>query len=197
MLTFAVIVSRIMNVVKNARERFGFTQMELAEKSGLSLRTIQRAETNSSPPKGHTLKSLAAALDLNPAELQGKFVSAVEESDEDIASIQWINIATLGFFAFPLMNILIPYYLWRNKKSNSVVNESGRRIINFQILWTICLYLGLCISPFIDIETPGDMNLILLVLFGGILVNLFVMFRVANQIRKRNFDFLDLIIRVF
>ena len=186
-----------MNAVKIARESFGYTQIELAEKSGLSLRTIQRVETNNTPPKGHTLKSLALALGVNPSELQDQFLSAELDQDDDILAIQWMNVATLGFFILPLGNIFLPYFLWRTKRSQALINESGRRIINFQILWTIGLYIALCISPFINAKFLGQINLILLVLLFGVLINLSVFLSVASKIRNRTFNFLDLDLRVF
>ena len=44
-----------MNIVKNKREQHGYTQDELANKTGLSLRTIQRLESSNKEPKGHSL----------------------------------------------------------------------------------------------------------------------------------------------
>lgn len=49
------------NKVKTLREQKNLTQSELAENSGLSLRTIQRIESGS-VMKGFTLKAVAKAL---------------------------------------------------------------------------------------------------------------------------------------
>ena len=46
------------SIVQHLREEKNLTQTELAEKSGLSLRTIQRTEAGN-VPKGYTLKALA------------------------------------------------------------------------------------------------------------------------------------------
>ena len=47
------------------RKSKGLTQSELAEKSGLSKRTIQRLESGLVTPRGYTLKALSAALDFD------------------------------------------------------------------------------------------------------------------------------------
>ena len=45
------------------------TQEELSEKSKISVRTIQRIEAGTEP-KGHTLRALARALDVEEYSLQ-------------------------------------------------------------------------------------------------------------------------------
>lgn len=55
--------------VKELRKVNGFSQEELAKKSGLSLRTIQRVENGESQPTGETLKRLSNAFDLTLDEL--------------------------------------------------------------------------------------------------------------------------------
>ena len=53
-----------MSELKKIREEKNLTQEELAEKSGLSVRTIQRIEAGTEP-KGYTLKTLASTLDIS------------------------------------------------------------------------------------------------------------------------------------
>ena len=55
--------------IKALRNRRGFSQEELSEKSGLSLRTIQRVENNETASLGNSLKKISNALDVNPEEL--------------------------------------------------------------------------------------------------------------------------------
>ena len=55
--------------IKALRNRRGFSQEELSEKSGLSLRTIQRVENNETALLGNSLKKISNALDVNPEEL--------------------------------------------------------------------------------------------------------------------------------
>ena len=56
------------NKIQLLREKNRHTQKELAEKAGLSLRTIQRIEAGNIP-KGFTLKALAESLNTTPENL--------------------------------------------------------------------------------------------------------------------------------
>jgi len=55
--------------VKDSRIRQGLSQDDLADKSGLSVRTIQRIENGESTPRGYTLKRLSIALQSSPDNL--------------------------------------------------------------------------------------------------------------------------------
>ncbi|TYP75847.1 helix-turn-helix domain-containing protein [Aquimarina intermedia] len=57
-----------MSKLKSKREYLNLTQEELATKSGLLIRTIQRIELGVEP-KGHTLKAVAKALESEVNEL--------------------------------------------------------------------------------------------------------------------------------
>ncbi len=52
--------------IKELRNLKELSQEELSEKSGLSLRTVQRLENGESTPRGDTLKRLADALEISP-----------------------------------------------------------------------------------------------------------------------------------
>jgi transcriptional regulator with XRE-family HTH domain len=62
-------VVKIGAQLKTARERALLTQEELAAKAGLGLPTISRIETGKVEPQFRTIRKLAKALDLDPAEL--------------------------------------------------------------------------------------------------------------------------------
>jgi transcriptional regulator with XRE-family HTH domain len=58
-----------LNKLLKYREKLNLTQEELAEKAGVSTRTIQRIEIGTEP-KGHTLKVLAKALEISEDDLK-------------------------------------------------------------------------------------------------------------------------------
>lgn len=51
--------------IKELRTEFGYTQSELSELSGLSLRSIQRIESNEVNPRSYTLKVLGEVFNEN------------------------------------------------------------------------------------------------------------------------------------
>ncbi len=122
--------------VKELRVRRGFSQEQLADLSGLSLRTIQRVENGETVPRGDTLKRLAVALQVSPDEIFDW--QAIEDNNVLIM----LNLSQFGFLAFPLLGIIIPLALWILKKDTiKNVDEYGKAIINFQITWIIALVL--------------------------------------------------------
>ena len=60
---------KLIQGVKELRRNKGLSQKELAIKSGLSLRTIQRVENGETEPTGETLKRISTVLNLTPNEL--------------------------------------------------------------------------------------------------------------------------------
>ncbi len=123
--------------VKELRNRKGLSQEVLAEESGLSLRTIQRIENNETEPRGDTLKRLAIALDSSPDEIVDWKIQ------EDHNYLTLMSLSALGFLFFPLLGIIIPLTMWIYKKDKlKNVNELGKSILNFQISWTLLLFLN-------------------------------------------------------
>ena len=122
--------------IKDLRNRRGFSQEQLSEESKLSLRTIQRIEKGESIPKGDTLVKLTRALNVTPDDLLDW------EIIEDKGYVQLLNWSSLGFIIQPLLGIIIPLVMWILKRGKiQCVDDTGKKIINFQITWILMLYL--------------------------------------------------------
>ena len=184
-----------MSVIKNIREQSGYTQAKLAELSGLSLRTIQRLEANNKPPKGHTLEVLSKVLDMAPASLQEQFQKKEESKAAATTAIQLINLAVLSFIGIPFGNIILPLILWRKKRSIQLVDEMGRRIINFQIIFSATLVILLCLAPFVNKWLSTKAPIIFIVLLLAYTFNIVMVGIIAMKLRRNDFYFLDLPIR--
>ncbi len=65
-------VVRIGDQVKKARVRALLTQEELAERAGIGTATLNRIEKDRVEPHFRTIRKLAAALGVDPAELLPK-----------------------------------------------------------------------------------------------------------------------------
>ncbi|UBM63404.1 helix-turn-helix domain-containing protein [Candidatus Sulfidibacterium hydrothermale] len=169
--------------IKELRTQKGFSQEALAEKSGLSLRTVQRIENGETFPRGDSLKRMASALDVLPET----FIHTENRQKND-PIITTLQLSQFGFLLFPPLSILIPLWIWIKEKESSVsVENVGKSVLNFQISWNILL-LFLFIFFFISMATrqPGDMltfkqvlSLPFIVLlyiynFGIIIINIFL-----------------------
>jgi transcriptional regulator with XRE-family HTH domain len=143
--------------VKELRKRKGFSQEELTENSGLSLRTIQRIENGETEPTGETLKRISNALNVSPEELIDWTII------EDKGFLKAMNLSALTFILFPLLGILVPLIMWISKKDKlKNINIIGKNIINFEITWTIILFAGFIINS-VMLAKDFDSNEVLLV----------------------------------
>jgi XRE family transcriptional regulator, regulator of sulfur utilization len=125
------------------RKSKSISQELLAENSHISLRTIQRIESGATVPRSFTVKVIAEALGV-PIEQLTLSESGSSEAvlqDKDLEKLRLINLSALAVFLLPLSNIIIPWALWSTHKGSPLVNQMGRKIISFQILWTFATFL--------------------------------------------------------
>ena len=168
--------------VKELRKRNGISQELLAENSGLSLRTVQRIENGETQPTGDSIKRLSSALNVTPNELIDWQII------EDNNILLLLNLSQLGFIAFPLLGILIPLIIWTSKKDKiKDVDYVGKSILNFQISWTLLLFL-MVITIFITTKFELTKNISfadILITFSGMYFLNFVVV-IFNTLRYHN-----------
>ena len=142
--------------LKTLRNRKGFSQEELSEKAGLSLRTIQRIENGETEPRGDSLKRLALAFDVPLDEIVDWTIQ------EDNGFVSSLNLSALSFIIFPLLGILVPLIIWISKKDKiKKVNEVAKNLLNFQITWTMLFFvgfIGVAINFVSPMDMPGDVS---------------------------------------
>ncbi|WP_160138607.1 helix-turn-helix domain-containing protein [Chryseobacterium sp. c4a] len=183
-----------MSKLKAVREQKNLTQEELSEKSKISVRTIQRIEAGTEP-KGHTLRALAQALEVEETSLQDIIIipemndEAKDESipemkkeqqpDINYSLIKIINLSSLLFTLLPPLNILVPLILMFTMKQR---NNLVRQIISVQMIWTVMAPIVFILGIFLKLGRP--FTLILMVVI--VLSNIFIILRNAAEIdRKR------------
>ena len=160
------------------REKQHLTQKELSDKSGVSVRTIQRIESGTAP-KGYTLKSLANALNIKEEDL----LDQITASDEpNLQIIKWINFSSLLFF-IPFANIVLPLLI---AKRTDQVNELTKQIVCLQIVWTAASVVLSGISPFLVGWVGASRQLTLQLIIVSFLVNLFIILRNAAELQRNN-----------
>jgi transcriptional regulator with XRE-family HTH domain len=144
------------NRIKELRSRRGYSQEELAERSGLSLRTIQRIENNETEPRGDTLTRLAAALDVTVEELADWGLV------EDNRFIMAMNLSALSFLFNPVLGVVVPLIVWLFKKDRiKGLNDAARSLLNFQITWALiygAIFLFTAYTITYTIERVGDVS---------------------------------------
>lgn len=119
----------ISRKIAKARKLKGFTQEELADKTNVTVRTIQRIENGESLPRAYTLKSIATALEMDYEDLiQQNSVETNSPIINDKDEKRFLRIFTLANFTYlliPFFHFLTPYYLFKNYRNKSILESSG------------------------------------------------------------------------
>ena len=177
-----------MSKLKSIREFQNLTQEELAEKSGISVRTIQRIETGQ-VPKGYTLKALAKALAIEenrllfdkPEKQDLEYAVEMPINQETVAinftKLKLINLSSLPFIVIPPLNIIIPLFLMYKMKQR---NHLAKQLISIQIIWTIAAPIVFMLGIFLKLG--NQFTLLTMVLI--VLSNVYIIIRNAVEIDK-------------
>lgn len=192
-----------MSELKKIREKQNLTQEELAEKSGLSVRTIQRIEAGTEP-KGYTLKTLASSLDVSEKDLLTQIIPTEEsivenpiveepvlpienETIENLTLIKIINLSSLPLCWFPIANFLPPLLIMLISKQKSPL---VKQIISLQIILAV---IAPIIFMLVVILKLGKAS-VMVTMIALTLMNIFIILRNAYQLDKKqslyyNLDF--------
>lgn len=164
---------KIGQEIKKLRLDKGMTQEELAERTNLSVRTIQRIENGEVDPRAYTLQTIASAL-----EIEFEVLNNIREDEYDpvIARqrafwLPMLHLSGLFVFLFP------PLIIWLAKKDQiEEIKDHGVDVINFQLsMWLILIPCG--IFAFLLITIP-------VIIFVGIYSMIIILMntiRVANN----------------
>lgn len=176
-----------MSKLKQLREQKNITQEELSEKSGISVRTIQRIESGIDP-KGHTLKTLSRTLGILendlldlPAEIepiteeQPKILQS--ENTVDFAKVKLVNLSSILFIVLPPLNIIVPLVLSHILKQR---NPLTKQIVSLQILWTILAPVFFMFGIFLKLGR----SFTIVLLFVIALSNIYLILRNSAEIDR-------------
>ncbi|MFC3415116.1 helix-turn-helix domain-containing protein [Algoriphagus hitonicola] len=127
--------NKIGQQLKALRLQSGFSQEELAEQAGVSLRTVQRFENAETTPRGDTVKRLFQIFGKSPEEV-------LDWSKEEHQGFLYTLILSGLLFLFsPILGLVIPLVLWLNRRNKVVeVDYLGKKLINFQLTLLIPYY---------------------------------------------------------
>lgn len=183
-----------MSQLKKIRESQNLTQEELAEKSGLSVRTIQRIEAGTEP-KGYTLKTLATSLDISEKELLNPVIleDKIDESNidekpnlipenidlENKTLVKIINLSTLPVAWFPVVNFLPPLILMLVFKQKS---KLVKQIVSLQIFMAIISPIIFLLIAFLKLAQQSALITIVLLT----LANVYIILRNTYELDKFN-----------
>ena len=176
-----------MSKLKTIREQQNFTQEEISEKSGISVRTIQRIESGKDP-KGYTLRILAQTLGIEEDEL---ITSITTEAVNTVnIKIKLINLSSLPFTILPIVNIIVPIlliYVWKIK------NPLTKQIVSLQVMWTIIAPIIFLLGVFLKLGNQFTLLLMVMLVISNVVIILRNAFEIDKNKKlyfKLNFNLL-------
>ncbi|MDM8176918.1 helix-turn-helix domain-containing protein [Olivibacter sp. 47] len=152
--------------LKQFRTQHHLSQQQLAEKSAVSLRTIQRIESGVSTGSPYVIRQLCDALHIAPDELmltngasilnQQDITLPVKEESNAVYdnNIKYINFSALIALCFPFMNLIIPVvlrYIFRKSLTDKHNKAAANKILSLHIWWSVVTLIALIATPVADL----------------------------------------------
>jgi transcriptional regulator with XRE-family HTH domain len=156
-------------LIKELRIRKGMTQEELADKTEVTARTIQRIENGEVDPRAYTLQMIARALEVD----YNIFMQNEESEEQEIQqanSRTWSGLLHLS----GIIPLVFPTIILWNLRKDKIRGMSGhyREAISFQLQ----VWIGILARSWIYWKAGQPIPLIMVFLFNGV-------FSIMNTIR--------------
>ncbi|MGM0635443.1 MAG: DUF4870 domain-containing protein [Bacteroidota bacterium] len=166
--------------IRQIRKQKAWTQEDLAELAQVNLRTIQRIENSENEPSGKTLQLICSALEVNIEEVMdfGK--------ETDTSFLLFFHLSVLSFILIPLGNVILPLILWINNKNKiKELNKLGVNILNFQIIWSILVFISIIGFAYSKIMHYAYTNHFLGIWLGLVVLNILLPIYYAFSTKKQ------------
>lgn len=160
---------RIGQRIKDLRLKKGITQEELAARTDISVRTIQRIENGDVDPRSYTLQSIASVLEVDFEILAG-FQNESDQPEEKAKS-KWLPLLHLSGL---LLLIIPPLLIWIWKRDEfKDIRKHAVDVLNFQLSMSLYIlpFAGMLIYPI----------LIILILFSQVMIIVNTVKVIKNQ----------------
>ena len=158
-------------LIKDLRIKKGMTQEELADKTEVSSRTIQRIENGEVDPRVYTLQMIAKALEVD----YNLFIENEPDEEQEIQRVNATNWLGLLHISGLIPLIFPTVLIWNHKKSIvKGMSEHYRDVISFQLK----VWVGILAGSWIYWKADQPIPLILIFLVNA----LFSIFNTINVV---------------
>jgi len=168
-------------LIRELRIKKGMTQEELADKTEISARTIQRIENGEVDPRAYTLQMIAKALEVN----YNLFVGNEPDEENEIQQVNsnnWLGLLHLS----GIIPLIFPTVLIWNHKKDKIkgMSEHYRDVISFQLKVWVAILAGLWIYWKANQPIP-----LIMVFFVNCIFSIFNTIKVVSGESFKNFSF--------
>jgi transcriptional regulator with XRE-family HTH domain len=126
-------------LIKELRIKKGMTQEELADKTEVTARTIQRIENGEVDPRAYTLQMIAKALEVD----YNLFVGNEPDEEHEIQQVNTTNWLGLLHISGIVPLIFPSVLIWNYKKDKiKGMSEHYRDVIGFQLKIWVAIFAG-------------------------------------------------------
>jgi len=168
-------------LIKELRIKKGMTQEELADKTEVSARTIQRIENGEVDPRAYTLQMIAKALEVD----YNLFVGNEPDEENEIQQVNSNNWLGLLHFSGIIPLIFPTVLIWNHKKDKiKGMSEHYRDVISFQLKVWVAILAGSWIYWKADQPIP-----LIMVFFVNCIFSIFNTIKVVSGESFKNFSF--------
>ena len=150
-----------MNIAEHilsARRAKGWSQEELSQRSGLSLRTIQRVERGEGQPRLHSLRVLAETLTLDLATLTGERKIVDMPTATEWQQVWRMQLTAMLAAIMPPLNVILPLLMQKRLSLGRTALGLSQRVISWQIIWSLLLLIAVGVAPFMSLQLTGQVN---------------------------------------
>jgi len=139
--------------IRELRVIKGYSQEELADQSGLSVRTIHRIEKGETIPRGNTLHLLCDVFEVKVEDLATE--KEVNSNSDQV--IRTLYLLVLVGIVVPLDNILGPLIGWSmHRKESDTFDRVGKNIVLTQMVYTFFVTSLILYAVFNTLENHDD-----------------------------------------
>lgn len=170
------------------RDERKISQEELSEASGISVRTIQRIEKDEANPRPYTTRKLLEALNVSLEDFNSHNISNYEI--EESAKLNRFIISNFLVFLLPVIFLLFLVVIWKKETWSNTSNLICKKVLSFQILWTILSVIIILLSPFYINLFFGGQTVIgkllptpILVYIGLSIMDVFIVFKIVKSLK--------------
>ena len=169
-------------LIKELRIKKGMTQEELADKTEVTSRTIQRIENGEVDPRVYTLQMIAKALEVD----YNLFVETEPDEKQEIQQVNANNWLGLLHFSGIIPLIFPTVIIWNYKKDKiKGISEHYREAISFQLK----VWVGILAGSWIYWKADQPIPLILIFLGNAVFSIFSTIKAVTGESYKQIADF--------
>lgn len=183
------------------RDERKISQEELSEASGISVRTIQRIEKDEVTPRPYTTRKLLEALNVSLEDFNSH--NSPSDQIEESAKLNRFIMSNFLVFLFPVIFLLFLISIWKKGTWSNTSNLICKKVLSFQIIWTILSVVIILLSPFY-INLFGGQTVVgqllptpILIYFGLSIIDVFIVLKIAKSLKDASSNWTSTIPNLF